>query len=41
MNEIKFEKRYKLTANMTLELKNLSMHTFYFNSDIPLEKGLN
>jgi hypothetical protein len=41
MNQIKLEKRYKLTASMTLELKNLSMHTFYFSSDIPLERGLN
>jgi len=41
MNQIKLEKKYKITASMTLELKNLSMHTFYFNSDIPLERGLN
>ncbi len=31
--------KYKLTTNMTVELKNLSLHTFYFNSDIPLQKG--
>ena len=32
-------KKYKLSTNMTLELKNLSLHTFYFNIETPLEAG--
>ena len=34
-------KKYKLSTNMTLELKNLSLHTFYFDIETPLEAGLN
>ena len=34
-------KKYKLSTNMTLELKNLSLHSFYFDIETPLEAGKN
>ena len=39
-NMIPLDSKYKLKYNMTLELKNLSLHTFYFNKDMPFEPGL-
>ena len=40
LNSNILDSRYKLSANLTLELKNLSLHTFYFsNSQIPLLAG--
>jgi len=39
-NMIPLNSKYKLKYNMTLELKNLSLHTFYFKKDTPFEPGL-
>ena len=40
LNSNILDSRYKIVTNMTFEIRNLSLHTFYFNdSKIPLQAG--